>query len=139
MKYFEGNKIGSYNTLLIKRLPKSRAIFRCGFCDKIFESKISHIVDGSTSSCGCNRFKFKSGDKLGPYETIFLNRKEDDHKKGLFKCSFCGEIFENRIGDISNGIVKSCGCQHYDNLINKRFNKLTVIEKTEQRSGTSIV
>lgn len=62
------------------------------------------------------------------------------------KCE-CGTERDVRGGDLKNGASVSCGCLQKEkaaqknslNLIGKRFNRLTVIEKTEQRKDGMIV
>lgn len=57
--------------------------------------------------------KYVAGDKIGPYETELLQRLEN--RRGIFKCSFCGQKFESYINHVARGSKKSCGCQnkHY--------------------------
>ena len=135
MKYFEGKSIGPVSTLLMKRLPKSRAIFKCSFCGKEFEAKISHIVDGSIRSCGCLKQKYHEGDQIGPFKTKLLKREKEN--RGEFLCSFCGKIFSAKIGSVVSGKTKSCGCQRFEDLSNQRFGKLIALKRTGNRIGTS--
>lgn len=77
-----------------------------------------------------------------------INRK---YKKGShyycnFKCPYCGKIFETDLGSITSGRTKSCGClllNYYEkmstSLVGKRYGKLEVLEKTEQRKNGHIV
>lgn len=142
-KYLPGNLIGPYNTLFVKRLPKSRGVFICSFCGKNFESKISHIVNGGTKSCGCQHFsfKYKAGDRIGPNNILLLERLTDKQYeyKGKFKCPECGAVFIASINSVVQGLTKSCGCLRNKNLKGHRFGKLTVLESTKQRQGTCIV
>lgn len=118
-KYFEGDKIGPYNTLFLKRLPKSRGIFECSFCGTPFNSKISHIVDGGTRSCGCQHYSYtyKEKDKIGPYKMLFKKRlpcvkksKTEYYYSGIFECPHCGKDFVAEISAVSSGSIHSCGC-----------------------------
>ena len=54
--------------------------------------------------------KYVAGDKIGPYETEHLQRLEN--RRGIFKCSFCGQKFESSINNVARGSKKSCGCQN---------------------------
>jgi hypothetical protein len=66
------------------------------------------------------------------------------------KCA-CGNIKEVRADQLKSGTTKSCGCYKNDifiennklrqtlNLTNKRFGKLTAIEKTDQRKEGRVV
>lgn len=57
--------------------------------------------------------KYVAGDKICPYEAELLQRLEN--RRGIFKCSFCGQKFESYINHVARGSKKSCGCQnkHY--------------------------
>jgi len=82
-----------------------------------------------------------------------IERAWDYPAKGVFfKCICdCGKERIVRADRLRNGVTKSCGCYSTDklikynkeegslNLINKRFGKLTVIEKTDKRDSGSIV
>lgn len=62
-KYFDGDKLGPYNILMVRRTKrvgrKYYGLFICPFCSKEFESPIKNIVAGTasghTKSCGCLR------------------------------------------------------------------------------------
>lgn len=54
LKYNNGELING--VLLIKRIPGSKyskAIFECPYCKKEYETRISHVLSGGSSSCGC--------------------------------------------------------------------------------------
>lgn len=58
----------------------------------------------------------------------------------LCKCK-CGNYKEAIAADLNRGAVLSCGCynkeqvaKNFNNLLNKKFGRLTVIEKTDQRT-----
>lgn len=93
-------------------------------------------LDGNTLSCGClhkERFKSKGIDLtnqtfglLTPIQHFSKNNKR------YWKCICqCGNTTEVPSSSLLNGHTKSCGCyktyNNQDNLINKRFGKLTVI------------
>lgn len=77
-----------------------------------------------------------------------VNRK---YKKGShyycdFKCPYCGKIFETDLGSVVSGHTKSCGClrlNYYEkmstDLVGKKYGKLEVLEKTDQREHGHIV
>lgn len=71
----------------------------------------------------------KVGEKIGK---ILLLQKigRGYHKDAMWKCKCdCGKIFYRCTSSVKKG--KSCGCDKYENLIGKRFGKLTVIKKLE--------
>lgn len=120
LKYKEGDKVGPYQTKLIKRYYKSpKADFQCSFCGKFFSAQISNIVSGKTISCGC-QYKinyYKDGDRIGPYNILLIKRlykNKNKHWVGLFECPYCGEEFENTLGHIASGHTQSCGCVSFD-------------------------
>lgn len=43
--------------MFLERLPNSRGKFKCSYCGNIFETQITYIVSGHTSSCGCIKSK----------------------------------------------------------------------------------
>lgn len=89
--------------------------------------------------------KYEEGQKIGPYNTLLIKRfLKNKICYGTFQCSFCGKGFDTQIGSIANGHTKSCGCQkdNSDKIIDitgKRFGRLQVLERTNQRKGKSIV
>lgn len=60
-KYQNGDLIGPYKIKMIKRLEKKDktnhyyGLFICPKCEKIFESKISNVSRGCSTSCGCRQ------------------------------------------------------------------------------------
>ena len=59
IKYQIGEKVGPYDTILLKRLSQektstgSKAVFQCPFCGNSFITKPYYIATGHTISCGC--------------------------------------------------------------------------------------
>lgn len=47
--YLEGDKVGPYNLVLVKRFPKRQGIFRCK-CGKEFKAAIPNVANGTTTS-----------------------------------------------------------------------------------------
>ena len=99
---------------------------------------------------GFTGYKYHEGDKIGPYETILLERTNTKRGKRSdyyckFLCSFCGTKFYSTISSVSSGHCRSCGCQQreaaiqlgknkrYD-LLGKRFGKLIVIQDSNRRT-----
>lgn len=62
-----------------------------------------------------------------------LTALEYDHEKQKWKCQCdCGNITYKRTGHLNSNAV-SCGCKQKQDLIGKRFGKLVVIGKSENR------
>lgn len=139
MKYYNGTVINGL--LLVERLnKKGYALFQCPYCNTLFETKISHVVDKYTKSCGCQHYyKYNEGDYLGDDKTLLVKRTKRVKNKyyGIFKCSYCGKFFENEIDHIAKNRVKSCGCLTSKDLTGQRFGKLVVVSKNleEKKNG----
>ena len=77
--------------------------------------------------------------------TMFTTENSKRKRRyGLYKCGFCGNEFKAQVQHINSGGTKSCGCQkdNSDKIIDitgKRFGRLQVLERTNQRKGKSIV
>lgn len=109
-------------------------------CDKKYEVEISLVVSGKRYKCGKGnrktplskkekglvpeeskdirikpkrgRYKYNSGDKVGPYGVILLERKykRRDRWYGSFQCPYCNSNFIAAIHDVQDGSSRSCGC-----------------------------
>ena len=70
------------------------------------------------------------------------NTISDNRAQWLCKCN-CGNLCIVRGTYLRTGKTKSCGCirkeNNSSNLLNKKFGKLTVIEKTNQRASRGII
>lgn len=107
------------------------ADFECPFCHNTFNCRMTDVRNGRTKSCGCLKkltmsevgkanvgthhqpYKYNEGDFIGPQATLFLkrtHRNERGEDFGDFKCSFCGNSFNARIGYVASGHTSSCGC-----------------------------
>lgn len=59
---------------------------------------------------------------------------EYDPEKQKWKCQCdCGNLTYKTTGHLNAGTATSCGCKQKQNLIGKRFGKLVVLEKSENR------
>lgn len=52
-------------------------------------------------------------------------------------CEYCGEEHIKTTGDLRRGRTNSCNCVLQTDLTGNRYGRLTVIERTEERSGTA--
>ena len=65
---------------------------------------------------------------------------EYDPGQQKWKCQCdCGNLTYKNTGHLNAGTATSCGCKQKQNLIGKRFGKLTVLRKSENRRGKSIL
>jgi hypothetical protein len=98
----------------------------------------SYLKNGDVKSCGCYHMSFKDliGKKFGKLTVISL-----DHKK---KTKNTTKVYWNCICDCGNVKVvegnslktKSCGCiqKEFEDLIGKKFGRLTVISQVDKPS-----
>ena len=57
-----------------------------------------------------------------------------------WKCQCdCGNLTYKTTGHLNAGTATSCGCRQKQDLTGKRFGKLTVLRKSENRRGKSIL
>ena len=125
-KYKIGYKLGSNKHTLIEYVGTIKGKFICGICGKEFIGVLSEVSYNRKTSCGCLRSKYKEGDILGENSHTLIKRI--DGQNAIFKCGICGKEFECRINSIVSNNKKSCGC--LNNLIGRKFGKLTVVEYT---------
>ena len=96
-------------------------------------------------------FEDLSGVRYGRLVAVEPTDQRDGHKCVIWKCLCdCGNISYKSSRYLKSGRTQSCGCLHkeiisktnkkyYINLINHRFGKLTVIQKTDKRVYKHIV
>ena len=78
--------------------------------------------------------KYEPGMVIGPLNTLFLEDlgyeqvglKKRKVRKGIFKCSFCGNEFKSSITSVVSGHTKSCGCISHPVKPGMKFGSLTV-------------
>lgn len=149
-KYNPGDRIGPYNTLFVERTYKNKnghwyGIFECSHCEehKHFEASVSNIATGRIKSCGClakqanktPRYKYKVGDKVGPYGCIFLEevpRKNPKKRRGKFTCSNCNNTFIADLTSVAYGSSSSCGCKHREQVKELNQNKIVYYQPGEE-------
>lgn len=81
-------------------------------CGKVFETRKDSIVANKTKSCGhLTQFKSKdiAGRRFGRLVAIEPLRIENTSYTWLCKCD-CGRTIEAKIGNLTSGKTKSCGC-----------------------------
>ena len=92
-------------------------------------------------------FKYNPGDRIGPYNILFLKRTEKKGKNkvwyGLFECPICKEPFESQLGNVQSGASKKCQKCRSNKVIFSSGDKIdawTVItedkERTEKEKST---
>lgn len=98
-------------------------------------------------------FRIKDGDNCGKFGVILYKRLYKNEKGrwlGEFICPKCGKHFISTIENVGRGDTKSCGCLNRQNiakfgqlntkdLLNQRFGRLLVVEKTNKRKDGRII
>ena len=123
---------------VIKELGKSRVLCQCD-CGKVIEAKKYNVISGSKKSCGCvrretNSGSFKIKDRTGEKFNHLTIIKELGGDRVLCQCD-CGNTIELMKSRVVGGFIKSCGCMKivHEDLTGKKFNKLTVIKKAQDK------
>ena len=143
--------------LVIERAPNNKSGDAMWLCECDCEAHTRKIVKGSSlrsghsKSCGC--LKKKTAAETGRKNTkdlvgqtfgllTVLEKGPSKNHKVHWKCECsCNEhnILYVSTDKLLNGHTRSCGCLTKNNLLNKTFGKLTVIEETNQRASDGCI
>lgn len=146
-----------YNKLkVVCRLPDSRGatLWEC-LCDCGNTIKVSSckLKSGHTKSCGCIK-KVRKLDLVGKQfgrltvlKRVSFNKKSNKRLRTWWEClCTCGKYINVFTGSLTSGNTKSCGCLNEDirkklkhNLINRRFGKLTVLERIGSNKNRVVI
>lgn len=164
MSYKEGDKIGPFNIVFVKRttqMPSGawRGIFQCPYHNEddphFFESDIHSVASGRKKHCGClekkkRRVENLIGQKFGRLTVLkescriaSLDKTDSTHSQvgvyWLCECS-CPEhnLIEVTTSDLKSGGVSSCGCLKKESNREKaiKMGLNNRIDLTGQKSGT---
>ena len=133
-KYNPGDRLGPHSVLMLERTYKDKnekwhGLFECPICQDSFESIIGSVSSGRTWSCGCRKFKIKLGDKYNHWNVI--ERAPDRNGRVYWKCQCdCGnysEVTSNHL--LHNKSTQCMTCANSQDLIGKKFDKLTIIKR----------
>ena len=107
-----------------------------------------NLLKNMVKSCGCIKCKSLIGLKFGKLTILQLDHIETKKvnnkikKEEFYKCLCdCGNITIKRRSSLIGGKTKSCGCTktNMKDLTNKRFGKLTVIQKVGQNNKNNFL
>ena len=121
-------------------------------CGNIFETRLSALKNGTTSSCGCNRIKININELIGKQYGLLTILEAYRKNSFIFvkaKCE-CGNIKEYRYDDLVRERVRSCGCLKYKvnhsfpkiditKLVGEKYGKLTIIEAFRNENSELMV
>ena len=119
---------------------------RCD-CGNTHYVRSNSLLDGSTTSCGCEgRGKGRARDLTGQKFGLLTAIEPTEQRKNrsiVWKCECeCGNIILLSAKDLKQGGKKSCGCldtSGIKDLTGQKFGMLTVLEKTEERDHNTVV
>lgn len=147
-KYNPGDAVGEHGVILVKRLPREgterdpKMLFRCPQCGELFKDQLCHVSTGRKKVCNkcADQRTYFEGEKYGPVNTLMIKRIPGG--KDIWKCSYCGKLFETRREDIRTGDTRSCGCYKSKSsserftldLAGQKFGRLTAIKIDEAKS-----
>lgn len=114
---------------------------RCLLCGNIREYRLNNLRTGHTKTCGCaNRHTDLTGRRYG---MLLVESRSDD---GTYICRCdCGNKLEGIPANrLENRHHLSCGClksgeANAQTLIGRRFGKLTVVERTDKKTGKAFL
>ncbi len=105
-----------------------RWLCRCD-CGKEISIIGSSLKNGNTRSCGCIKLNDLSGRRFGSW--VVIERVENKkHRTTLWRCRCdCGKVAVTQARSLTTGRSKSCGCNRAEDIVGRRFNGLTVVER----------
>ena len=137
-----GQRFGNLVVLGEVGRKNRRVLWEC-LCDcgKHINIVSNSLQTGNTTSCGCVRIKDLGGKRFGKLVVLnYTDKRSYRNRSVVWKCKCdCGEYTEVNTNDLSSGHTKSCGCLWSENLEGKRYGKLLVIERTDEKSGREVL
>lgn len=114
---------------------------KCLLCGSVKEYRLGNLRSGHTTSCGCqNRLPDLTGKRFG-YLTVLHRDETQKTVSYVCRCD-CGKEVSVRAAKLVSGASVSCGCKRRgkmleQELIGKRFGRLTVVERTDIKQCNS--
>lgn len=132
-----------FHYLTVQKMVESRCsgnrVWQC-LCDCGNEHEVTthNLIRGGVKSCGCmptNTPIDLKGKRYGRLTVLELTAERKRNGAAVWKCHCdCGKEVNVSSGNLNRGATTSCGCGRIENLIGKRFGKLTVVE-SGQKTG----
>lgn len=154
-----GQKFGEWTVLerdyeAQKQRNSSKAYWKCQCSCGLKRSVVgADLRNGKSTGCGkCGRVAHNFEDLTGKHFNFLtvIKRIENRYDKAYWLCQCdCGNTVEVSTSDIKNGYTKSCGCKKVErfkevgmnsckDLTGQQFGYLTVLSKTNERSGSNV-
>ena len=112
---------------------------KCLLCGTVKQYRLYNLRSGQTTSCGCqNRLPDLTGKRFGFLTVLRRDEQKSGSVRYICRCD-CGKEISAVASKLVRGAVVSCGCKRggrmlEQELIGKRFGRLTVVERTETKS-----
>lgn len=144
-----GKRFGFLVVLELFRDEKKRRRCRCRCdCGNVCDVLFINLKNGGTRSCGCGlansgeKYRDITNQRFGHAVALRPTEERDETSCVVWECRCdCGKIFRASLKDLTRMKVKSCGCEKYTNkyqnfvdIKGKTFGRLTVLEKTGERT-----
>lgn len=118
LNFQKGDLVGPNKHIFIKEIEKKNnmryGLFKCSFCNSLFENSLSKINTGAIKSCGCQQRKIKdiTGQRFGKLVAIEPTDKRMIDHNVIWKCQCdCGNIIEASQNNLTHFRTTSCGCK----------------------------
>lgn len=140
------NQVFGELTIISKNLEiskeKGRTYWNCRCsCGNSCVAAEVNLKNGSKKSCGCLNMPNLVGKIFNNIKVIDKNEEKSNKNNGQFwnvECLLCHKRFILSTHSLQNG-QKDCGCSKTYDLVGKKFNFLTVIEKVGTDSNRNIM
>lgn len=121
-KDYTGQKFGKLTVLEMLYSYKDNETFcRCECeCGNVFITRMSGLVTGNTTSCGCNHSPSLLGNKYGKLTVVAELPSDTPQRLWLCECE-CGNEVKVHSYTLTSGHTQSCGC-----LRSESFSKFEV-------------
>ena len=112
---------------------------KCLLCGSVKQYRLGNLRNGHTTSCGCqNRLPDLTGKRFGFLTVLRRDEQKSNGVRYICRCD-CGREVSAIAPKLVSGAIVSCGCKRSgrmleQELIGKRFGRLTVVERTDIKS-----
>lgn len=114
-----GMKFGNWEVIKFDHSNKHRIKYflcRCAVCGKYRPVRATSLIDGTSTACSKECADSLLGQTIGAWTVLRL----DPNKPRYYICQCeCGTIKSVFKSSLKNGMSKSCGCKHHENLTKK--------------------
>lgn len=98
-------------------------------CGKITNVTTNDLKTAHSTSCGCIKYADIAGQRFGKLVAIKRTEERDCCGSCIWECRCdCGSIIKVPLRSLKQSHTQSCGCLHKEDLTNKQFGLLKVIE-----------